>query len=164
MRSSADTMHLVAMVNPPTSQYAENWRHPLSRQDWLSTGFYMDLARTLERGCFDMLFLPDALAVPEDHSGSYETTLRTGGKGSIYLDPVVTLAAAAAATTHLGLGATVSTTFNPAYMIARRLLTLDHLSGGRAAWNIVTSTTDAEARNLGDGGDPPEGRALRSRR
>lgn len=149
MRSSTDTMHLVAMVNPPTSQYAENWRHPLSRQDWLSAAFYTDLARTLERGCFDMLFLPDALAVPEDHTGSYETTLRTAGKGSIYLDPVVTLAAAAAATTHLGLGATVSATFTPAYTIARELLTLDHLSGGRAAWNIVTSTTDAEARNFG---------------
>ncbi|MFC7401591.1 NtaA/DmoA family FMN-dependent monooxygenase [Citricoccus sp. GCM10030269] len=156
MRSSTDTMHLVAMVNPPTSQYSENWRHPLSRQDWLSAGFYTDLARTLERGCFDMLFLPDALAVPEDHAGSYDTTLRTGGKGSIYLDPVVTLATVASATTHLGLGATVSTTFTPAYLIARKLLSLDHLSGGRVAWNIVTSTTDAEAHNFGFEHIPPK--------
>ena len=78
MRSSTDRMHLVAMVNPPTSQYAENWRHPLSRQDWLSAEFYVDLARTLERGCFDMLFLPDALAVPEDHAGNYGTMLQVG--------------------------------------------------------------------------------------
>ena len=142
-------MHLVAMVNPPTSQYAENWRHPLSRQDWLDARFYQDLGRTLERGCFDMLFLPDSLAVPEDQNGSYDTTLRTGGKGSIYLDPMITLGIVAGATTHLGLGATISTTFAPSYAIARSMLTLDHLSGGRAAWNIVTSTTDAEARNFG---------------
>lgn len=149
MRSSTDMMHLVAMVNPPTSQYSENWRHPLSRQDWLSSDFYLDLGRTLERGCFDMLFLPDALAVPEDHAGDYATTIRTGGKGTIYLDPMITLALVAGATTHLGLGATISTSFTPAYTIARKLLTLDHLSGGRVAWNIVTSTTDAEARNFG---------------
>ncbi|WNB86566.1 NtaA/DmoA family FMN-dependent monooxygenase [Cellulomonas sp. ATA003] len=150
-------MHLIAMVTPPTSQYAENWRHPLSRTDWLDARFYADLARTLERGCFDMMFLPDALAVPEDHTGDYATTVRTGGKGTIYLDPVVVAAVAAGATQHLGLGATVSTTFLPPYAIARTLLTLDHLSGGRTAWNIVTSTTDAEARNLGLPAMPPKG-------
>lgn len=149
MPSSAETMHLVAMVTAPTSQYAENWRHPLSRTDWLSARFYTDLARTLERGCFDMMFMADALAVPEDAAGSYATTVRTGGKGTIYLDPVVVVSAAAAATTHLGLGATMSTTFLPPYSIARTMLSLDHLSGGRIAWNVVTSTTDAEARNMG---------------
>lgn len=149
MRSSTDRMRLIAMVNPPTSQYSDAWRHPLSRQDWLSADFYVDLARTLERGFFDMLFLPDALAVPEDHAGDYGTTLSTGGKGAIYLDPLVTLSLVAGATKNLGLGATVSTTFTPAYTIARKLLSLDHLSGGRVAWNIVTSTTDAEARNFG---------------
>ncbi|MFH5821190.1 NtaA/DmoA family FMN-dependent monooxygenase [Georgenia sp. AZ-5] len=156
MRSRAD-MHLVAMVNPPTSQYAENWRHPLSRTDWLDAGFYADLARTLERGRFDMMFLPDALAVPEDHAGSYATTVRTGGKGTIYVDPVVVASVVAAVTTHLGLGATMSTTFLPPYVIARTMLSLDHLSGGRTAWNVVTSTTDAEARNLGMRAIPPKG-------
>ncbi len=149
MRSSADTMNLVAMVTAPTSQYAENWRHPLSRKDWLSARFYTDLARTLERGCFDMMFMADALAVPEDGNGNIDTTVRTGGKGTIYLDPAVVVAVAAAATTYLGLGATVSTTFLPPYAIARTMLSLDHLSEGRIAWNIVTSTSDAEARNMG---------------
>lgn len=157
MRSAADQMSLVAMVQAPTSQYAENWRHPLARTDWLDARFYTDLARTLERGCFDMMFLPDALAVPEDHAGDYATTVRTGGKGAIYLDPVVVASVAAAATTHLGLGATMSTTFVPPYAIARTMLSLDHLSGGRMAWNIVTSTTDAEARNLGLPAMPPKG-------
>lgn len=149
MRSPTETMHLVAMVQAPTGQYAENWRHPLSRRDWLSAEFYLDLARTLERGCFDMMFLPDALAVPEDHAGDYATTVRTGGKGTIYLDPMVVLSVIAGSTTHLGLGATMSTTFLPPYSIARTMLSLDHLSGGRAAWNVVTSTTDTEARNFG---------------
>lgn len=142
-------MHLVGMVNPPTSQYAENWRNPLGRPDWLSGAFFADLARTLERGCFDMIFFADALAVPEDRAGEYGTTLRTAGKGSIYLDPIANIAHAAGATSRIGLGATVSTSFLPPYAIARQLLSVDHLSGGRVAWNIVTSTTDAEARNMG---------------
>lgn len=147
--SGTRSMHLVGMVNPPTSQYAENWRNPLGRADWLSGRFYADLARTLERGCFDMIFFADALAVPEDAAGDYATTLRTAGKGSIYLDPITLISLAAGATTSIGLGATVSTSFVPPYAIARQLLSVDHLSGGRAAWNIVTSTTDAEARNMG---------------
>jgi FMN-dependent oxidoreductase (nitrilotriacetate monooxygenase family) len=140
---------LVALVNPPTSQYAANWSNPLSRSDWLRGSFWGDLGRLLERGRFDMVFLADALAVPEDADGEIATTLRTGGKGAIYLDPIVGLSHIAAATTHLGLGATVSTTFQHPFTIARSLLSLDQLSGGRLAWNIVTSTTDAEARNHG---------------
>jgi len=142
-------IHLVGMVNPPTSQYAENWRNPLGRADWLRGEFYADLGRTLERGLFDMIFLADALAVPEDADGDYAVTLETGGKGSIYLDPISLVSLIAGATSRIGLGATVSTGFAPAYTIARQLLTVDQLSGGRAAWNIVTSTTDAEARNHG---------------
>lgn len=147
--ASQRRMHLVGMVNPPTSQYAENWRNPVGRHDWLSGRFFTDLARTLERGCFDMIFFADALAVPEDAHGDYATTLRTAGKGSIYFDPIATTSHVAAVTSRIGLGATVSTSFVPPYAIARQLLTVDHLSGGRAAWNIVTSTTDAEARNMG---------------
>lgn len=148
MRSSRE-IPLVAMVNPPTSQYSENWRHPLARTDWFDARFYADLGRTLERGGFAMMFMPDALAIPEDGTGSYATTVRTGGKGTIYLDPVVVASVVAASTSHLGIGATMSTTFLPPYAIARTMLSLDHLSGGRTAWNIVTSTTDTEARNMG---------------
>ncbi len=140
---------LVAIVNPPTTNYSESWRHPMARTDWLSTQFFTDLGRLLERGRFDMVFLADALAIPEDAEGDYRTSVRTAGKATIYLDPIVALSHISAATEHLGLGATMSTTFQPAYSIARAMLTLDHLSGGRAAWNIVTSTSDAEARNYG---------------
>lgn len=140
---------LIGKVNPPTSRYAAGWLHPHARNDWLDVGFWIDTARMLEQGGFDLMFMPDALAVPEDRHGRIDTTLETGGKGSLYLDPIVTLASVAAATRTIGLGATVSTSFVPPYDLARRMLTLDHLSGGRGAWNIVTSTSDAEARNMG---------------
>ncbi|MFB8385542.1 NtaA/DmoA family FMN-dependent monooxygenase [Microbacterium sp. NPDC055910] len=145
----ARQMHLVAMVNPPTSQYAENWRNPLGRADWLRGEFFADLGRMLERGRFDMIFFADALAVPEAADGTVDTTLATGGKGSIYLDPISLISLVAGVTSRIGLGATVSTSFAPPYTIARQLLTVDQLSGGRVAWNIVTSTTNAEARNHG---------------
>jgi hypothetical protein len=148
---------LVALVNPPTSQYAANWSNSLTRDDWLRGSFYTDLGRLLERGCFDLVFLADALAIPEDAEGDVATTLRTGGKGAIYLDPIVGLSHIAAVTSRLGLGATVSTTFQPPFSIARSLLSLDQLSGGRVAWNIVTSTTDAEARNYGLSAIPDKG-------
>lgn len=147
--STERPLTLVGLVNPPVSRYAAGWSHPDATRDWLDARFYVDTARTMERGGFDLMFLPDALAVPEDGRGEVATTLRTGGKGSIQLDPLITLATVAAATDRIGLGATVSTSFLPPYQIARSLLTLDHLSGGRCAWNIVTSTTDAEARNMG---------------
>ena len=103
-----------------------------------------------------MMFLPHALAIPEDHAEDYATTVLTGGKGTVHLDPMVTLSVVAGATTHLGLGATMSTTFLPAYPIARTTLSLDHLSGGRVAWNFSPSTTEAEARNFDLGAIPGE--------
>ncbi len=137
------------MLNPPTHRYAAAWRHPDSGGDWLRASTYIDLARLLERGGFDVVFMPDALAVPEDALGDVATTLASGGKGAVTLDPVPVLSAIAGATSTIGLGATVSTSFLPPYAIARTLASLDHLSAGRVAWNIVTSTTDAEARNMG---------------
>lgn len=137
------------MVNPPTQRYAEAWRHPDSGREWLRASSYVSIARLLERGGFDLMFMPDALAVPEDALGDVATTLASGGKGSVTLDPITVLSAVAGATSRIGLGATVSTSFLPPYAIARTLASLDHLSEGRVAWNIVTSTTDAEARNMG---------------
>lgn len=144
------------MVNPPTQRYAAAWRHPDSHPDWLRASSYTTIARILERGGFDLMFLPDALAVPEDALGDVATTLASGGKGAVTLDPITVLSAVAGATSRIGLGATVSTTFLPPYAIARTLASLDHLSEGRVAWNIVTSTTDAESRNMGLEHIPPK--------
>ena len=74
-----------------------------------------------------------------------------------FLDPAVVLPVMAAVTTRLGLGATLSTSFHTAYHLARWLASLDALSGGRAAWNVVTSATELEARNAGMEALPPRG-------
>lgn len=144
------------MVNPPTQRYAAAWRHPDSGKEWLRASSYVDIARLLEDGGFDLMFMPDALAVPEDAQGDVATTLASGGKGAVTLDPITVLSAVVGATSRIGLGATVSTSFLPPYAIARTLASLDHLSAGRVAWNIVTSTTDAEARNMGQASIAPK--------
>ena len=95
-----------------------------------------------------MLFLPDLLAIP-DQAGGYETAVSKGSQGAIQMDPLVTLAVVSAHTTHLGLGITRSLTFYPPYDIARSMATLDHLSGGRVAWNIVTTSMRSAALNYG---------------
>jgi FMN-dependent oxidoreductase (nitrilotriacetate monooxygenase family) len=86
--------------------------------------------------------------VPDIYNNSFETYIRCGGQLSL-LDPLTILPIMAAATRHLGLGATLSTTFHHPYHLARTLASLDLLSGGRACWNVVTSSTNFEARNFG---------------
>ena len=95
-----------------------------------------------------MAFLPDGQGIYEQ-AGDFATVARYGGQGAMSLEPMVTLAAMMTATEHLGLAATMSTTLYPPYHIARIMASLDHLSGGRMAWNIVTSFGTFEARNFG---------------
>jgi FMN-dependent oxidoreductase (nitrilotriacetate monooxygenase family) len=151
----ADQMSLVGFVYLPVAHNAGGWRHPLGRTDFLDAAFHANLARTLEEGCFDLAFMPDTQAIPDWYRGSFATTLGHGGQGSMQLEPMIALATMAAATEHLGLAATMSTTYVPPFHIARSMATLDHLSGGRAAWNVVTSAVPNEARNFGDVELPP---------
>jgi FMN-dependent oxidoreductase (nitrilotriacetate monooxygenase family) len=148
-------MHLLAYVKTgPTAKLAGAWRHPEAPvDDIFSPERYEHLARVLEAGRFDGCFFADTLGLPDVYKGSYDTYLRYGGQLS-YLDPMIVLPVMARATRHLGLGATLSTTFFNAYHLARTLASLDHLSGGRACWNVVTSTMDFEARNFGLGSLP----------
>ncbi|WP_297751361.1 LLM class flavin-dependent oxidoreductase [Hydrogenophaga sp.] len=106
------------------------------------------MARTLEQGLFDMAFFADILAVPDRFQNSNDSQLRYGALGSLRLDPVVVLTAMAAVTQHLGLTSTRSTSHYQPFEVARSLATLDHLSAGRAGWNVVTSFQDAESRNF----------------
>ncbi|MDH2344178.1 MULTISPECIES: LLM class flavin-dependent oxidoreductase [unclassified Bradyrhizobium] len=99
------------------------------------------------RGCRSRATSGDSAA--DTLGGSIDSQLRYGALGALRLDPLVVLSIIAGATKHLGLGATISTTYAQPYVLARALATLDHLSGGRAAWNIVTSFQEAEARNFG---------------
>jgi len=115
----------------------------------LDLSYYLDMARTLERGCFDFLFFADRLAIADRYGDSHETGIRLGDQDATRMDPIPILGAMAAVTRHIGLGATRSTTYDAPYNIAREFATLDHISGGRAAWNVVTSMNDGEALNYG---------------
>ncbi|WP_035753569.1 LLM class flavin-dependent oxidoreductase [Parafrankia discariae] len=130
------------------SVYSGSWRYPSSAHDFLDLRYYQRIARVLEEGTFDLMFFDDRLAMPSIYGDSTADAVRYGAR-PVKLDLTAVLGAAAAATTHLGLGATYSTTYYPPFHVARTFATLDHLSGGRAAWNVVTSVNDSEARNFG---------------
>jgi FMN-dependent oxidoreductase (nitrilotriacetate monooxygenase family) len=131
-----------------TTVYAGSWRHPATEHGFLTAGYYQKLGRTLEDGCFDMMFFDDRLAMPGIYAGSVAEAVRVGAR-PVKLDLGVVLGVVAAATQHIGVGATYSTTYYSPSHIARTFATLDHLTGGRAAWNVVTSVNDSEAQNYG---------------
>lgn len=138
----------------PVSGHHGGWRYPSARTDILSLDYYQEIGRQLEAGLFDMLFIPDILAVPHKFRNSAASQLIHGALGALRLDPVVVLTAVATATQRLGLASTISTSYIEPFQLARSLATLDHLSAGRAAWNIVTSFQPAEAANFGKAGLP----------
>lgn len=143
-------MHLMAYLKTGASyMHPGGWRHPAAElDDIFSPSRYAHIARVLEKGFFDGCFYADASGVPDLYEGRFDAYINHGGQMS-YLDPMLVLPIMAAATSHLGLGCTLSTTFHKPFHIARAMATLDHLSGGRACWNIVTSSNDFEARNFG---------------
>lgn len=117
------------------------WRHPQADTDnVLSLDFNANLAKIAEDARFDLVFLADALTLLPENNSAYTTTF--------YLEPTVLLAALMARTSRIGLAATVSTTYTDPYHVARKFATLDILSNGRAAWNVVTSQRESEARNF----------------
>lgn len=131
-----------------TTVYAGSWRHPATEHGFLTASYYQKLGRTLEEGCFDLMFFDDRLAMPGIYGGSVADAVRLGAR-PVKLDLSVVLGIIAGATRWIGLGATYSTTYYAPFHVARTFATLDHLSGGRAAWNIVTSVNDSEAQNFG---------------
>jgi FMN-dependent oxidoreductase (nitrilotriacetate monooxygenase family) len=150
-------MHLVAYLKTgPTANHPGAWRHPeADLHDVFAPERYEHIARVLEAACFDAGFYADTFGLPDIHGGNFDAYLRYGGQIT-YLDPLTILPVMARVTKHLGLGATLSTTLLPPYWIARTLASLDMLTGGRAAWNVVTSATNLEARNFGMDGIPPK--------
>ena len=131
-----------------TTVYSGSWRHPATEHGFLTAGYYQKLARILEDGCFDLMFFDDRLAMPGIYGASVADAVRLGAR-PVKLDLSVVLGVAAAATRSIGLGATYSTTYYSPFHVARTFATLDHLTGGRAAWNVVTSVNDGEAQNFG---------------
>ena len=121
------------------------WRSPdASPLPLTSIQYYLDCVRAAEAACFDSIFLSDLLAVPDDIDSA----------ARCWLEPVTTLAALAMATRRIGLIATASTTYTEPFNLARQLASIDHVSGGRAAWNIVTSYSPGAGRNFGTIGRP----------
>ncbi len=153
-------MHLVAfLMTGPTCHHHGAWRHPeADTADILRPERYEHIARVLEAGKFDSLFFADILGIYDLYGGSYDTMAGRGGQVCL-LDPAVILPMMARVTRRIGLGLTYSSTFNHPYQIARMLASLDHLSAGRVAWNVVASTSTLEARNFGM--DAMPGRAQR---
>lgn len=131
-----------------TSVYAGSWRHPATEHGFLSQGYYQKLGRTLEEGCFDLMFFDDRLAMPGIYGGSVAEAVLRGAR-PVKLDLSIVLGLVAGVTRSIGLGATYSTTYYSPFHVARTFATLDHLTGGRAAWNVVTSVNDSEAQNFG---------------
>ncbi len=125
-----------------------SWRHPESRSDFLTADYYQDIARTLERGKFHLAFFDDRLAMPDRYGNDHAHTVEHGIR-CVKLDPIVVLMTMGAVTQRLGLGATCSTTYYEPFHVARMFATVDHMTGGRAAWNVVTSLNDGEAQNMG---------------
>ncbi|AYB43803.1 LLM class flavin-dependent oxidoreductase [Paenibacillus lautus] len=139
-------MHLGAFIYYAGHHHA-GWRHPSSDVEGMfGIELYKQLAATAERGKFDMMFFADLL---------YVTQVENSASGM--LDPLTLLSALSAVTDKLGLTATVSTTYNEPYNVARKFASLDWISGGRAGWNIVTSQLDIEAHNYGKPKHPEHG-------
>jgi len=142
-------MALVAFMQASsTSVYAGSWRHPATEHGYLDASYYAKIGRQLEEGCFDLMFFDDRLAMPGVYGGSVAEAVYYGAR-PVKLDLGVILGVLAQATSRIGLGATYSTTYYAPFHVARTFATLDHLSGGRAAWNVVTSVNDSEAQNFG---------------
>ncbi|MEH2250280.1 LLM class flavin-dependent oxidoreductase [Nostoc sp.] len=125
------------------------WRHPLNDLNFLRLEFYQNLGRILERGKFDYVFFADGLMIPSRYGAGIADTLRYGSQGAAFLDPAFVVATMAVATEYIGLGITRSTTYSAPFDLARAFGSLDHLSRGRIAWNVVTSHNTAEAKNFG---------------
>ncbi len=127
------------------------WRHPQAHaQAGVDIDHFIELARIAERGKFDMLFVEDAAAIRERNPEMASQAAR-----STAFEPLSLLAALAVNTSHIGLVATASTTYNEPYGLARTFASLDQLSGGRAGWNLVTSASELEAENFASSGLRP---------
>ncbi len=125
------------------------WTHPRDTSAQYNTlPHWLDLARLLERGLFDGLFLADVLGIYDVLDASPDAALR-GAVQVPLLDPAMIIPAMAAVTSELGFGITANLSYEAPYLFARRMSTLDHLTQGRIGWNIVTGYLDSAARAMG---------------
>ncbi|MDH7797814.1 MULTISPECIES: LLM class flavin-dependent oxidoreductase [unclassified Beijerinckia] len=141
-------MRLAAYFNP-TGHHVASWRHPRAQRDaHQNIEHYVEIARTAERAKFDMIFLADGNATRDADIEAISRSVQFVA----HFEPITLLSALAMVTKNIGLTATASTTYNEPYNLARKFASLDHISHGRAGWNLVTSGQPAEAKNFGRDG------------
>lgn len=129
-----------------TGHHIAAWRHPGSQADsGTNIDHYVEVAKTAERGLFDQVFVADTPGL--SYSGSEEAFRRQGRVS--WFEPVTLWAALSAVTKHIGFVATASTTYESPYLLARKFASLDHISKGRAAWNVVTTGAENVYGNFG---------------
>ncbi|WP_132518429.1 LLM class flavin-dependent oxidoreductase [Rhizobium sp. BK376] len=125
------------------------WTHPRDMSlNYTDLDYWVDFARTAERGKLDGIFLADIVGVYDVYKGSPDTVIQTAAQIPVN-DPIIPISAMAYATKHLGFGVTVNTSYEAPFLFARRMSTLDHLTKGRIGWNIVTGYLDSAARSMG---------------
>ena len=142
---TAPKMILGAFFNP-TGHHIASWTHPEADADaGINVGHYLRLAQQAEAAKFHLIFLADQLCVRN-------APMRAISRSAQYIanfEPLTLLSAMAAVTGRIGLVSTATTSYNEPYHVARKFASLDHISGGRAGWNIVTSAQETEAQNFG---------------
>jgi len=144
IRLNAFDMNCVAHQSPGL------WRHPADRSwEYKTISYWTHLAKVLERGLFDGLFLADVLGVYDVFGGDVDAAVRNATQLPVN-DPMLLVSAIAAVTEHLGIGVTAATAFEHPFPFSRRASTLDHLTDGRFAWNVVTGYLPSGARAMGD--------------
>ena len=127
------------------------WRHPKTtwnKESWSTPELYQHIAQVCERGLYDTVFFADLNYISDSYKGSLEPALRYAAQAPEH-DPIPLLTMIAAVTRYIGLGATFSTSYHLPFYAARLWATLDHLTRGRAAWNVVTSLNQNQAANHG---------------
>ncbi|EMY34848.1 luciferase-like monooxygenase [Arthrobacter crystallopoietes BAB-32] len=140
------------LMNTPSHILGGQWRHPQAQQHRFNElSLWTDLARQLEDAKFDNMFFADVVGLYGNHEGGWASMVRKGMQVPAH-DPLVLCSALAAVTSEIGLAMTSSVIQSDPFQLARQMSTLDHISGGRAAWNVVTSVLENSHRNFGADG------------
>ena len=145
---SANPFHLAWFLQGSSIQaWGEQWSGNIS-EEWMSAEMFLDLARSIERACFDYLLIEDSIYIGQNWQDSRDMFLKNG-MSVPRQEPTVVASLMMAATSRLGIVPTLSTFAYHPYLTARIVGTLDQVSGGRAGWNMVTGSSDYSGQNFG---------------
>ena len=137
----------LALLLTGTGSHIASWRAPEAPVDRATDiDWFVEVARKAEAACYDLLFIADSVYV---NDAGPAAEYRHPRHAHLSLEPLTLLSALSMVTRDIGLGATISTTYSAPYTVARAMASLDHISHGRAGWNVVTSQSNLEARNFG---------------